>query len=118
MTRAFSLIALCAVGLSTLGCGESSRPTQVASSGQAGNNGGGSAGDTTGGGATEPGQRAKFRIIDPVQDHALQSGEDPLAFDRGTMITSFSSDASTVVVSRPSSPWARSLRQEVARRSA
>src|SRR5450432_1678617 len=98
VVRAFSLIALVALGMPGLACSESSLPIQVASGGQAGNNGDSSMVDGAGGRPlTEAGRHAKFRVIDPVKDHALRSGENPMAFDRSTTVTRFSSDASIVV---------------------
>ena len=97
MVRALSLLALGALSMPALACGESSRPTQATSGGQTGDNGGASAGDAASGGRTAAGQRPKFLVIDLVQDHALQSGEDPLDFERTTMVNLFNSDASVVV---------------------
>jgi probable HAF family extracellular repeat protein len=97
MVRALSLLALGALSMLALACGESSAPTQATSGGQTGDNGGASAGDAASGGRTAAGQRAKLRVIDLLQNHALQSGENPLDFDRGTWVNGFNSDASVVV---------------------
>jgi uncharacterized membrane protein len=97
MTHAIRLIALSALSMLALACGESSRPTQTASGGQAGNSGDASAGDAASGGATAAEQRPKFRVIELLPVHALQSGEDPLDFDRSTYVYGFNSDASVVV---------------------
>jgi probable HAF family extracellular repeat protein len=113
MVRALSLLALGALSMPALACGESSRPTQATSGGQTGDNGGASAGDAASGGTTAAGQRAKLLVIDVLQDHALQSGENPLDFERSTFVNLFNSDASVIVgvsamrpLSNPSQPRA------------
>jgi probable HAF family extracellular repeat protein len=97
MVRVLSLLTLGALSMLDLACGESSRPAQAASGGQASNNGGGSAGDAASGGSTAAGQHPTFLVIDLLPEHALQSGDDPLDFERSTDVRGISSDASVVV---------------------
>ena len=95
MRLAHSLLALSALGMAVLACSESSRPTRAASGGEAGNDDNAGAGFSASG-ATE-GHETNFLVIDPVQNHALRTDEDPTAFDRSTTVSHFSADASTFV---------------------